>query len=133
METIGIDETSRRGHQYITVVADLTERNVICVVPGKDSTTMKRFADDFMAHNGDPNRVRLVTCDMSLGFAKGIRDHLPNAAKIIDKFHGGGGMPFCWTSLSLLFDYATSLSSRRRSMMLMPNSVLMRLSRYQTM
>ncbi len=90
METIGIDETSRRGHQYITVVADLTERNVICVVPGKDSTTMKRFADDFMAHNGDPNRVRLVTCDMSLGFAKGIRDHLPNAAKIIDKFHGGG-------------------------------------------
>ena len=131
METIGIDETSRRGHQYITVVVDLTERNVICVVPGKDSTTMKRFADDFMAHNGDPNRVRLVTCDMSLGFAKGIRDHLPTAAKIIDKFHGV--VPFCWTSLSLLFDYATSPSSRRRSMMLMPNSVLILLSRYQTM
>lgn len=60
---------------------------MVCVVPGKDSTTVKRFADDFMAHNGDPDRVRLVTCDMSLGFAKGIRDHLPNAAKIIDKFH----------------------------------------------
>ena len=42
-------------------------------------------------------------------------------------------VPLCWTSLSLLFDYATSPSSRRRSMMLMPNSVLMRLSRYQTM
>lgn len=45
----------------------------------------------------------------------------------------GGVVPFCWTSLSLLFDYATSPSSRRRPMMLMPNSVLMRLSRYQTM
>jgi len=44
-----------------------------------------------------------------------------------------GVVPFCWTSLSLLFDYATSPSSRRRPMMLMPNSVLMRLSRYQTM
>lgn len=87
VETIGIDETSHRGHRYITVVADLTERNVICVAPGKDSTTVKRFADDFMAHNGDPNRVRLVTCDMDLGFAKGIRDHLPNAARTIDKFH----------------------------------------------
>ena len=87
VEAIGFDETSRRGHRYITVVADLTERNVICVVPGKDSTTVKRFADDFMAHNGDPNRVCLVTCDMGLGFAKGIRDHLPNAARIIDKFH----------------------------------------------
>lgn len=63
------------------------ERNVICVVPGKDSTTIKRFARDFMDHNGDPDRVRLVTCDMSLGFAKGIRERLPNAARIIDKFH----------------------------------------------
>ena len=87
VEAIGIDETSRRGHRCITVVADLTERNVICVAPGKDSTTVKRFADDFMAHNGDPNRVRLVTCDMSPGFAKGIRGRLPNASKVIDKFH----------------------------------------------
>ena len=87
VEAIGIDETSRRGHRYITVVADPAERNVICVVPGKDSTTVKRFADDFMAHNGDPNRVRLVTCDMSPGFARDIRDYLPNAAKTIDRFH----------------------------------------------
>ena len=71
VETIGIDETSRRGHRCITVVADLTERNVICVVPGKDPTTAKRFADDFMAHDGDPDRVRPVTCDMGPGFAKG--------------------------------------------------------------
>ena len=54
VEAIGIDETSRKGHRYITVVADLVERNVICVVPGKDSTTIKRFARDFMDHNGDP-------------------------------------------------------------------------------
>ena len=87
MEAIGIDETSRRGHRYITVVADRVERNVVCVVPGKDSGTVGRFVRDFMDHNGDPGRVRLVTCDMSLGFAKGIREHLPNAAKVIDKFH----------------------------------------------
>ena len=87
VEAIGIDETSRKGHNYITVVADLTERDVINVTPGKDANTVKEFSLDFMAHNGDPNRVRLVTCDMSLGFAKGIREHLPNAAKVIDKFH----------------------------------------------
>ena len=87
VEAIGIDETSRKGHSYITVVADLTERNVINVTPGKDANTVKEFSLDFMAHNGDPNRVRLVTCDMSLGFAKGIREWLPNAAKVIDKFH----------------------------------------------
>ena len=87
MEAIGIDETSHRGHRYITVVADLVERNVVCVVPGKDSGTVGRFARDFMDHNGDPGRVRLAACDMSLGFAKGIREHLPNAAKAVDKVH----------------------------------------------
>lgn len=87
VEAIGIDGTSRKGHRYITVVADPAERNVIRVVPGRDANTVKRFALDFMDHNGDPNRVTLVTCDMSPGFAKGIRGHLPNAAKVIDEFH----------------------------------------------
>lgn len=87
VEAIGIDETSRRGHEYITVVADLVEHDVINVTPGKDSTTVERFVDDFMDHNGVPEYVRLVTCDMSLGFRKGIREHLPNAKRIVDKFH----------------------------------------------
>jgi transposase len=87
VEAIGIDETGRKGHRYTAVVADLAERDVIRVVPGKDANTVKRFALDFMDHNGDPNRVTLVTCDMGPGFAKGIREHLPNAAKVIDKFH----------------------------------------------
>ena len=40
-----------------------------------------------MNHNGVPGYVRLVTCDMSLGFQKGIREHLPHARRLIDKFH----------------------------------------------
>ena len=87
VEAIGIDETSRKGHNYITVVADLVEHDVINVTSGKDSITVKRFVGDFMDHNGVPEYVRLVTCDMSLGFRKGIREHLPNAQRIIDKFH----------------------------------------------
>ena len=59
---------------------------MINVTPGKDAHTVERFAGDFMDHNGDPDRVRLVACDMGLGFAKGIRQWLPNAAKIIDRF-----------------------------------------------
>ena len=86
VETIGIDETSRKGHGRITVVADLTERNVTNVTPGRDSTTAKRFADDFMALDGDPDRVRPVTCDMARA-SQGIRGRLPNAAKTIDGFH----------------------------------------------
>ncbi|MDN5973373.1 ISL3 family transposase [Bifidobacterium crudilactis] len=87
VEAIGIDETSRKGHKYITVAADLAEHDVINVTGGKDSSTVERFARDFMDHNGVPEYVRLVTCDMSLGFQKGVREHLPNARRIVDKFH----------------------------------------------
>ena len=82
-----VDETSRKGHHYITVVADLVEHDVTNVTAGKDSSTVKRFVDDFTAHNGVPGYVRLVTCDMSPGFRKGIRGYLPNAERIVDKFH----------------------------------------------
>jgi transposase len=87
VEAIGIDGTGRKGHRYITVLADPAQRDVIRVVPGRDANTVKRFALDFMDRNGDPNRVAPVTCDMSPGFAKGIRGHPPNAAEVIDRFH----------------------------------------------
>ena len=49
VEAIGIDETSRRGRNYITVVADLVEHDVINVTPGKDPATVERFSRDFPA------------------------------------------------------------------------------------
>ena len=44
-----------------------------------------------------------------------------------------GVVPFCWTPLFLFSDYATKPSSRLRSMMLVPYSILILLSRYQIM
>ena len=85
--SIGMDETSRKGHNYITVVVELKERNVIFATEGKDHTTVDTFVEDFKAHNGNPDNIRIVTCDMSLGFRKGIADNFPNSQTIIDKFH----------------------------------------------
>lgn len=85
--SIGMDETSRKGHNYITLVVDLKERNVIFATEGKDHTTVDTFVEDFKAHNGNPDNIRIVTCDMSLGFRKGIADNFPNSQTIIDKFH----------------------------------------------
>jgi transposase len=84
---IGIDGTSREGHRCITVLADPAGRDVIRVVPGRDANAVERFALDVMGHNGDPDRVAPVTCDMGPGFAKGIRERPPDAARVIDRFH----------------------------------------------
>ncbi|MFQ8950333.1 MAG: transposase [Bifidobacterium pseudocatenulatum] len=83
----------RKGRNCITVVADQAERNMVRVVPGKDAHTVERFVQDFIDRNGDPNRVGLVTCNISLEFARGICEHLPNAAKVIDKFHTSSSTP----------------------------------------
>ena len=87
VEAVGIDGTSRRGHDYITVVAGLVEHDVVNVTPGRDPATVERFSRDFMDHNGVPEYVRLVACDMSPGFRKGIRERLPHARRIVDRFH----------------------------------------------
>ena len=84
---IGMDETSKKGHNYITIVADFSQRKVIFITDGKDSATIRRFAADFETHKGKTEKIRLITHDMSLGFRKGIRESFKNSQTIIDKFH----------------------------------------------
>jgi transposase len=85
---LAIDETScRRGHDYLTLVADTNQRSVIFVAEGRDSETIKAFAQDLAAHRGDPKGVVEVSIDMSPAFIKGVTEHLPNARITFDKFH----------------------------------------------
>ena len=88
IEAIGLDETSRaKGHEYITLFVDLKKRRTIFITEGKDNTTVKRFSDDFIEHNGDIKKIKNVSCDMSPAFIKGIKENLPEAQITFDKFH----------------------------------------------
>ena len=87
VDGIGIDETSKKGQDYVTVAVDLKEKRVIFVKDGKDSKTVDAFAKDFVAHKGNKDNIKVVTCDMSLGFKKGINENFKNADTVIDKFH----------------------------------------------
>ena len=69
------------------IVVDPTESAVIFATPGKDATTVTRFAEDFQAHHGDPATVTDATMDMSPAFIKGVTTHFPEAAITFDKFH----------------------------------------------
>jgi transposase len=88
IDAIGMDETSRaKGHEYITLFVDLKKRRTIFITEGKDNTTAKRFAEDFKDHNGDIERIKNVSCDMSPAFIKGVKENLTNAEITFDKFH----------------------------------------------
>ena len=86
VETLGIDETSKKGHNYITVFVDIINKKVIFCTNGKDSTTVDKFVEHFVNHYGLKENIKIVTCDMSLGFKKGITDNFENADTVIDKF-----------------------------------------------
>ena len=85
---VGVDEMNvRKGHQYITVFADLEQRRVLFGTDGKDASVWMRFAQDLRGHNGDPNLITEVSMDMSQAYQKGVSQYCPNARMVFDKYH----------------------------------------------
>jgi transposase len=88
VERVGIDETSsRRGHEYVSVFADLDERRGVFVVDGRDHETVQAFSLFLETHGGDPGRVKEVCQDMSEAFLKGTLAHLLKAEITFDRYH----------------------------------------------
>jgi transposase len=59
---VGADEMNRRkGHNYLTVFADLAAKRVLFATPGKDAAVWAAFAAAFAAellrHNGHPKAI----------------------------------------------------------------------------
>jgi hypothetical protein len=52
------------GHNYITVVVDITESKVIYVGDGRDSAVISKFRADLEAHNGKAENIEIVCSDM---------------------------------------------------------------------
>jgi transposase len=87
---VGVDETSaRRGQDYVSLFVDLDapKPRVLFATEGRDHTTVARFAEELAAHDGDPERVRDVSADMSPAFEQGVRASLPGAYLTWDRYH----------------------------------------------
>lgn len=85
---VGADEMNRRkGHNYLTVFADLVAKRVLLAVEGKDASVWQGFAEQLLAHNGHPKAITQVAIDMSAAYIKGVRENLGNAQVVFDKYH----------------------------------------------
>jgi len=90
VQAIGLDETaSKRGHHYVTVFIDMERKAepVLFVTPGKGKETLKAFRAFLEQHNGSPEQILEVVCDMSGAFLSGVAEQLPNAQVTVDWFH----------------------------------------------
>lgn len=88
VRAVGVDETgARKGHDYITTFCDLDRGKLLYATPGKDQSTVARFAEDLQAHGGQPGQVEVVSMDMSRAFQAGVAKALPAAEITFDPFH----------------------------------------------
>lgn len=85
---ITIDETAmRRGHQYVTVIADSKARRVIFATEGKDQLTLSDFASELLSHSASADQIEHIAMDFSGAFMAGAHNYLPKAAISFDPFH----------------------------------------------
>jgi transposase len=82
---IGVDEISyRRGHRYLTNVADHQTGGIIWSVPGRTGRTLQEFFELLGERKAS---IRAVSIDMSETYAGAIRRSLPEAEIAFDPFH----------------------------------------------
>ena len=85
LQQIAIDEISiGRGHRYLTVVLDLHSGAVVFVGDGKGVASLEPFWRRLRASRA---RVQAVATDMSPAYTKAVRENLPRAIHVFDRFH----------------------------------------------
>jgi len=88
VKNIMLDETSsKRGHRYITVIADADTKKIIFMCDGRGSDSLSKFSAWLNERNGNADNIRTVCCDFSKPFLSGLRTHFPNADIVYDRFH----------------------------------------------
>ena len=87
-KNIGVDETSaKKGHNYVTLFADMDCGEVLFATEGKDGQTMKAFIEELPSHEAEAKQVKELAMDMSPAFIAGAANFLPEAAITFDRFH----------------------------------------------
>lgn len=87
---IGIDETSsKKGHNYLTIVHDKEEGHVLYVGEGRDKTIIDEFYKQWSGHLAS---IRSVSMDLWPAFLSATRDNVDGAEEKIclDRFHVSG-------------------------------------------
>jgi transposase len=86
LKYLGVDEVARaKGHDYMTVVYDLESGQLIWVHEGRTAEIFSMFLKQLQ--NPTKQGVLAVAMDMGPAYQKAVRDDLPNADIIFDRFH----------------------------------------------
>jgi transposase len=85
---VGVDELNvRKGHEYLSVFADLVKKRVLFATEGRDRETWAKFVAALEKHNGHRQAITQASMDMSAAYQAGVAEYCRNAQVVFDKFH----------------------------------------------
>jgi len=88
VKELSVDETSsKKGHNYFTIMADRVAKKVVGVAVGKNKDAFGHALLDMEVRGADRTKVRAVTMDMSRSYISGVDEYLPQADIVFDRFH----------------------------------------------
>ena len=85
LKHLAIDEICiGKGHRYLTIVLDLDSGAVVWVGDGKGADSLVRF---WRRLHSSGAKIKAVATDMSPAYTAAVRDNLPKAIHVFDRFH----------------------------------------------
>ena len=86
LRVIGIDEVSRsKGQRYLTLVYDLERNRLVWIGENRDAQMMQSFFRWLGPRRG--RLILIVCCDMWAVYVAAMREKLPRAFLVFDRFH----------------------------------------------
>jgi len=100
LKRIGVDEVARaKGHDYMTVIYDMDEGHLIGVETGRTADVLIAFLEKIPKHVA--KGIEAVAMDMGRAYQKAVRECLPHADIVFDRFH-------------VMQNYSKALGNQRR-------------------
>ncbi len=85
LKHLAIDEISiGGGHRYLTIVLDLDDGAIVFVGQGKGADALMPFWRRLRSSRA---RIKAVATDMSSAYTLAVRENLPRAIHVFDRFH----------------------------------------------
>lgn len=88
VKQLSIDETSsKKGHNYLTILSDAKEKKVVGLGVGKNKEAVVAGIQEMESRGSKANSVREVAIDLSPAYTSAVLEYFEGASLVYDRFH----------------------------------------------
>lgn len=88
VKELGIDETStKKGHNYFTVLTDRARKKVVAISQGKSEQSVKEALEELVFRGSELSKIKCTTMDMSKSYISAVKEYLPKSKIVFDRYH----------------------------------------------